>query len=182
MNYKIDEGNVRFPDIKKMNENVTRIYFDQAQEEREDMEGKSVTIYTAKFVDSLDQPASALEGIKAIATAEIVEFDSSSAINEFFLNGVSMWLDNATRDKLAKRLDVDAKSGLSVTKVFYEGVVYTLPIQAVEGMLLQLEQYARDCFDKTNEHISAIQALNDVDAVANYDYTKGYPTKLEFIA
>ena len=89
-----------------------------------------------------------------------------------------MWLDNETRNKLAKRLDVDKKSGLSETKLVYDGQVFDLPIEAAEAILLQLEQYARDCFDKTNEHQAAVKALKSVEAVIEYDYTIGYPEKL----
>lgn len=180
MNYKIDEGNIRFPDMKRMNKNVVRIYFDQAEVEREGMDGETITIYTAKCIDVNGNPESALAGAIEVVTSEIINFDNSSAVNEFIVNGIPMWLDNATRDKLTKRLNVDKKSGLSETKLVYEGLVFELPIATAEVMLLQLEQYARDCFDQTNEHLGAVKALSTVKEVVEYDYTIDYPEKLEF--
>lgn len=180
MNYKFDEGNVRFPDIKRMNDKLVRIYFDQAEEEREDTDGKTLTVHTAKYIDNYGNPETALDGAKEVVLAEISAYDNSDAVNEFKLNGQSMWLDNTTRDKLSKRLETDTKSGLSTTKLIYEGLVFELPITVAEGLLLQLEQYARDCFDKTNEHQVAVAKLKTVKEVVEYDYTVGYPPKPEF--
>jgi hypothetical protein len=47
-------------------------------------------------------------------------------------------------------------------------------------MLHQIESYARDCFDKTNEHKAAVMAKRSINTVRNYDYTVGYPEKLNF--
>lgn len=177
MNYKIDEGNVCFPEMQQMNDSITRIYFDHNTIKKEDIEE---TIYTAKFVDVIGCPKTALDGIKEVVLQEIQKYDKSSAINEFIFNGISMWLDSETRDKLTKRLTIDSKSGLSVTKIIYDEKSFELPIEEAENFILKLEQYARDCFDKTNEHKSSILSLNTVSEVANYDYTVGYPSKLSF--
>lgn len=177
MKYKVVEGNTSFPEMQQMNEEITRIYFDHSTIEKEDIEG---VIYTAKYIDIIGQPKTALEGIKEIVLKEIEEYDSSPTINEFNFNGVSMWLDNETRNKFTKRLTIDSKSGLTTTKLIYNGNSFELSIVNAENFLLQLEQYARNCFDKTNEHKSTILALTTISEVATYDYTKGYPNKLSF--
>ena len=117
---------------------------------------------------------------KAQKLIDITEYDSSDNVNDFIFGGKHMWLDNAMRDKLAKRLDVDRRSGLTTTKIVYEYVSYELPIEQAEQMLLVLEQYARDAFDKTNEHKAAVNALKSVAKVKTYDYTVGYPEKINF--
>ena len=117
---------------------------------------------------------------KQMMTARISEYDSSPAVNEFTLNGMSMWLDDATRTKLAKRFDTDEQDGLTETKLIYDGVSFDLPISMAKAMLHQIESYARDCFDKTNEHKAAVASKKKVDTVLSYDYTVGYPQKLEF--
>lgn len=111
---------------------------------------------------------------------EISQYDSSTAVNEFTFGGRTMWLDDATRTKLAKRFDTDEQDGKTDTKLIYDGVSYDLPIQQARAMLHQIESYARDCFDKTNEHKAAVMALGSIDAVHEYNYTVGYPTKLNF--
>lgn len=179
--FKIDEANVMQPQVVQVNNDTVRLYFDQKEETREGMEGEQVTVFTSKFVEL---PATlgldALTLAKTAVIAEIKKYDTSKAVNEFFYNGDSMWLDDATRTKLAKRLDVDKKSGLSTTRVNYEGRTFELPVESAEVMLFQLEQYARDSFDKTNEHLATVEALTTVEDVVAYDYTVGYPTKLTF--
>ena len=117
---------------------------------------------------------------KALKLIDIKEYDTSDNVNDFVFGGQHMWLDNEMRDKLAKRLDIDRKSGLTTTKLVYEYVSYELPIEQAEQMLLVLEQYARDAFDRTNEHEAAVNALTDIVAVKTYDYTEGYPEKINF--
>lgn len=117
---------------------------------------------------------------KAEKIADIEEYDVSSAVNEFTLNGVAMWCDDVDRTKLAKRFDTDEKDGFSTTKLIYDNVTYMLPIAQARVMLHSLESYARDCFDKTNEHKLNVANLTTLEEINNYDYTKGYPEKLVF--
>lgn len=172
----------QFPQMERIGVNQVNFYFDHSSRPY----GRN-TQYMAVMV-TVETQSDALSEIKALAKESIQKYrigqiegyDRSKNVNEFFFNGVSMWLDDATRTKLAKRLDVDSKSGLETTKVSYEGKTFELPVQTAEAMLLQLEQYARDCFDKTNEHLSAVAALGNADAVIDYDYKAGYPEKLHF--
>lgn len=122
----------------------------------------------------------ALPLAKQMIVARISQYDVSSAVNEFTFGGRQMWLDDATRTKLAKRFDTDEQDGKTDTKLIYEGVSYDLPIQQARAMLHQIESYARDCFDKTNEHKAAVIAKRSINTVRNYDYTVGYPEKLNF--
>ena len=117
---------------------------------------------------------------KQMVAARIDEYDKSENVNQFTLNDNPMWLDDAMRTKLAKRFGTDEQDGLSETKLIYDGVPFDLPIAMAKAMLHQIESYARDCFDKTNEHKAAVNALDDVDAVLQYDFTAGYPEKLSF--
>ena len=172
----------QFPQMERINENQVNFYFDQS--ERPYGNGTQymavmVTVET-KSNKLADIKALALPAIKEYRLKQIKEYDCSKAVNEFFLNEVSMWLDDATRTKLAKRLDIDKKSGLETTKVNYEGQTFILPVDTAETMLFQLEQYARDSFDKTNEHEAAVAALNDADEAIAYDFTQSYPQKLHF--
>lgn len=177
-NYQIDEANEQQPQVLQVNSNKVRLYFDHSTEEREGMNGESITVYIAKFVElPISLGTDALTLAKAAVVAEIEEYDKSDAVNEFFLNGASMWLDDATRTKLEKRLETDKKDNKSETKIIYNNAPYTLPIDVAESMMQQLESYARDCFDKTNEHISAVMAKRSVNTVVGYDYTVGYPAE-----
>ena len=39
--------------------------------------------------------------------------------------------------------------------------------------------YALECYNKTAEHKNNVEALTAIDDIVSYDYTKGYPEKLE---
>lgn len=47
-------------------------------------------------------------------------------------------------------------------------------------MLYALELYAMECYNKTAEHIMNVRALEDLNRIYNYNYTKGYPKRLNF--
>lgn len=117
---------------------------------------------------------------KARKVIDIEQYDASDNVNQFTLNGKAMWLNDAMRTKLAKRFDTDEQDGLEVTRLIYDGEAFELPIATAKGMLHQIESYARDCFDHTNEHIAAVMAKKKVDTVIAYDYITGYPEKLTF--
>lgn len=124
-----------------------------------------------------------LEIAKKVKINSINQYDNSDAVNEFTLNGTKLWLTDEERTKLSKRLDIDKKSGLTTTKLIHSSLGYApveLPIEQTEQLLLSLEQYARDCFDKTNEHISEVLSLTSVEDVEAFDITEGYPSKLSF--
>ena len=124
--------------------------------------------------------AGALAYAKKAVIARIRQYDCSDAVNKFTFNGLPMWLDDATRTKLAKRFDTDEQDGKTETKVIYEGQAFDLPITSARAMLHQIESYARDCFDQTNEHIAAVNALDNIEDVLAYDFTEGYEPNPEF--
>lgn len=183
MKYKIDEGNEQFPQMQRMNANMVRVYFDHSQEQHEDPQtGEMVTVYTAKYVDLIctEDPESPLVAAKEAVVIEITEYDCSPDVNEFTIGGDTMWLPDAKRTQLSKRFNTDEGEGLTETKIINEGKVYELPIATARQMMLQLEIYAKHCYDKTEEHKAAVNALTTVAGVCNYDYTVGYPPKLSF--
>ena len=124
--------------------------------------------------------AKALEYAKKTVIARINQYDNSDDVNQFMLNGNPMWLDDATRTKLKKRFETDEEDNKTETRVIYNGIVFDLPIVNAKSMLHQLESYARDCFDKTNEHKAIVSSLNNINDVISYNYTTGYPEKLVF--
>ena len=181
INYRIDEASEQQPQVLQVNSEKVRLYFDHEEVEREGMNGDVSIIHVAKFVElPSNLGTDALTLAKAAVTAEIVAYDQSNSVNEFTFNGVSMWLDDATRTKLAKRFDTDEKDGLTETKLIYGGIPYIMPIENAKTMLHHIESYARDCFDQTNLHRQSISELDSVEDLLAYDITAGYPTKLEF--
>ena len=121
-----------------------------------------------------------LEEIKARKVEEILAYDSSSAVNEFSMGGLPIWLDKATRAGLLLRFEAEAKAGRTSTTLWYNGLPFTLPLTYAQEILIALELYASACYDNTQSHIAEVQKMESKEAVEAYDYTTGYPQKLLF--
>ena len=121
-----------------------------------------------------------IEDVKRNKVDEILAYDSSSAVNEFSIGGVPMWLDKATRAGLLLRFEAEAKVGRTETTLWNDGQSYTLPLEQAQQILIALELYASACYDNTQSHIAEVQKMESKEAVESYDYTTGYPPKLAF--
>lgn len=121
-----------------------------------------------------------LQRAKANKIAELEVYDSSDAVNSFSVNGISMWLDAATRQQLRISLDAMQQAGRETVTKWFDGEQYTYPIDVWYYMLAQVEVYASDALNVTESHKAAINALESVNDVDGYDFTKGYPEKMSF--
>ena len=112
---------------------------------------------------------------------DVIEvYDSSDEVNGFYMKGVQMWLDKATRAGLMLRFEAERAIGMTETSLWYEGVMYTLSLESAFQMLYALELYASQCYDNTQRHLANINGLETIEEVEAYDYMSGYPQKLNF--
>lgn len=123
---------------------------------------------------------SPLEEAKRSKINAIKRYDSSSAVNEFYYNGNPYWIDKQTRVGLVNSTQMEMQAGRETTTLILGNVVLDLPCATVLQMLAALEVYAKDCYNVTARHLIMVGALDDVDNIASYDYTTGYPEKLRF--
>ena len=133
-----------------------------------------------EYVEPVPTQEELLARAKADKIAELKSYDSSDAVNSFSVNGVSMWVPADKRAVL--RISIEAYKALgaeSITKV-WDGQEYTFPVSDWDTMLNQVEVYASECFNQTQRHAAAINALDTIEAVNEYDFTQGYPEKLVF--
>lgn len=125
-------------------------------------------------------PSVTLAALKAEKITEIESYDKSSNVNGFYLNGMEVWVDKDTRVGLMNSTNIHIQKGISDTEIWFEGFSFTLPCYMVIQMLQDLEMYAYQCFNATAKHKAAVTALQDIESVRNYDFTTGYPEKLNF--
>ena len=121
-----------------------------------------------------------VELAKRSKIAEIKAYDASNNVNLFYIGEQAVWLDKATRVGLMPRFKAEKAAGNEQTVVWYNNMPFQLVLSNAIQMLYAVELYASKCYDITQSHISNVNALNDIEAIKNYDYTVGYPTKLEF--
>ena len=126
-------------------------------------------------------PAELLERAKSAKISELMAYDSSDAVNQFFLGEYPLWLEFDERERLKAQIESRLRLGYQTMTKTYEGLpAVTFPLNAWLVMSDQLEAYAGDCQEVTNGHKSAINSLLTVTDVENYDFMTGYPQKLVF--
>ena len=121
-----------------------------------------------------------LANAKAEKIAQIENYDSSPNVEEFIINGTPMWLGHELRQQI--RTSADAYEALgydTMTKVF-NGIEFTFLISVWRQMLNALEVYAAEALNTTERHKNAVNAIDNIQDVTDYDYTTGYPLKLVF--
>lgn len=123
-----------------------------------------------------------LPKVKEYERQLINTFDKSASVNSFVIGGKTMWLDRDTRNNLSHSVTIwkDAGNETYTLDLRDYGTSIEINCDTLLAMLNQLEAYAVKCFNATSAHLNAVAALESIEDVLNYDYTTGYPDKLEF--
>lgn len=103
-----------------------------------------------------------------------------NGLNEFFVNGISLWLDPTLRGNIERQINANVLLGNPTTDLPINGIVIPIPNDTAKTMLAKLELYAGSCYnvrEAKEREINALQTKEDVDA---YDVTSSYPEKLNF--
>lgn len=104
------------------------------------------------------------------------EYDSSPAVNSFVIAGKQMWLDPLTRANYLNTVQGAQRMGIS--EVEFLGV--KIAVEQAIRMLDAINLYAMQCVAVTERHRQAIEDMRDIASIEAYDYTQGYPERLEF--
>lgn len=121
-----------------------------------------------------------LEVAKRNAIKAIDTYDVSMDVNSFFLNGLQVWLDKPTRVGLMNSLNIEKTAGKETSTLWFGNIKLDINTEAAIQMLSALELYALKCYNKTAEHKVNIKNMTSVEDVVNYNFTEGYPDKLNF--
>lgn len=124
--------------------------------------------------------AEKLQAAKDEKLMQIENYDASPNVEQFTINGTSMWLGHELRQQIRTSADAYSAAGYdNMTKVF-NGAEFTFPITVWLQMLNALEVYAAEALNTTERHKNNVNAMDNVQDVIDYDYTTGYPEKLRF--
>lgn len=118
-----------------------------------------------------------LEDAKREKLHALALYDASQAVNSFSIDGKQQpWI---APDERANFLNtIQGERRLGGTTVNFQGI--TLPLDTAENILDRINRYARQCWEQTEYHAAAINALTSIETVDAYDFTVGYPEKLSF--
>ena len=136
--------------------------------------------YNIQVDFGIESPISKLDQAKKEIIRKIDEYDTSVNVNSFKLNGVDVWLSKDTRVGLMNSISIEKAAGKEQSVLWFNSICVTVNCDSAIQMLSALELYALDCYNKTSEHKINVQNLSSIEEVHNYDYTQGYPSKLEF--
>lgn len=164
------------------NETGTSLYaYNSSPSKDKDSTALSDEVYFNVEVDfGLVEPLTDLEKAKRVKIKEIEKYDTSIEVNSFFLNGLQVWLNKDTRVGLMNSLTIEKSAGKEDSTLWFNNICVVVKCDAAMQMLSALELYALECYNKTAEHKVAVEALTSLEEVEGYDYTVGYPTKLNF--
>lgn len=119
-----------------------------------------------------------LEDKKREKIDAIIEYDVSDNVNSFVYNGVNMWLDRDTRVALVNTLNSAEMLNIDSINIWYAGMCLPLTCTEARQLLAAIEIYATSCYNVTEQHKVNVNALQTITDVENYDYTQGYPARL----
>lgn len=111
--------------------------------------------------------------------AEIEAYDTSSKVNGFMLNGMTVWLDKATRVGLMNSTTIAKAAGQETTTLWLGEVKLEVECDKAIQLLSALEMYALECFNVTAAHKKAVSELKTIKEVEAFDVTADYPKQLE---
>lgn len=127
-----------------------------------------------------------LESVKIDKIREIEDYDSSSSVNECFISyggqKLPYWVSKSERNDLKSAINDCILLGKDSYRLDIRELMVSINVKCNDllQMLSALELYAIECYNKTTDHIFAVNNLQTIEEVENYDYTQGYPNKLTF--
>ena len=127
------------------------------------------------------EPVRTLAQAKREMIDKIDNYDTSSDVNGFTVNGViDGWFTPEERSNYKSSIDAAKLLGISALTFFLGDMEMTVTPTQAEYMLAQIQLYADQCFVVTKEHKIAVEAMETIKAVDSYEYRIGYPNKIDF--
>lgn len=127
-----------------------------------------------------------LENAKQRLLDDVKNYDNSDSVNNCIItfNGESInyWANKTERSSLKTAVQDCLAMGRTEYRLDLReaGIYVMIDCEKLLQMLSALEVYAIDCYNKTTDHIFAINALNSIEAIEEYNYRNGYPEQLTF--
>ena len=122
-----------------------------------------------------------LEEAKSEMIQKIDEYDRSSNVNGFTINHeIEGWFTADERSNYRSSIESSELLGIETLSFYVGDYFMEVTTQDAKHMLAQIQIYADQCYIVTKQHKLAVEALDTIEAVDAFDYTNGYPPKLNF--
>lgn len=106
------------------------------------------------------------------------EYDNSSEVNSFYINGKRIWFDKVTRVGIVNAINLQKELSNNTYTIWFDNISIELDINRALNILAMIENYASICYNVTQKHINEIKKLSSIEECLNYDITANYPTTL----
>ena len=132
-----------------------------------------------QYVEPMQTAEDELKKAIAAKIEEIREYDKSTEVNSFSLDGFSAWINREDRIGTRKAIELIKAGGKQECEIWLQGVQLKVNCDKALEMLGQVGFYAYKAYNRTQAHIHAVRQLKSIEEVQKYDYTHGYPEKLD---
>ena len=150
------------------------------EEQRKAAEQREKEKRQAEEPKEAEQPKPlSLDMAKERKIAEIAAYSDSDAVNSLTFNGLKTWLTRTVRDGYDTSITAAKNLGEPNVTFMVGDNEMQLPVEQARRVLDLVQRYADACYLVTERHKIAVRALQTVEEVEKYDYTKGYPEKLK---
>lgn len=144
-------------------------------------ENPNATVYEVWNMELTPTPERTIDDAKSNMNALIDAYDSSENVNSFTVNEtISGWFTPSERSNYKSSIDAAKLLGIETLSVYIGDTLITVSTTFAEQALAQIQLYADQCSIVTKQHKEAVAALTTIEDVDGYDYTVGYPEKLNF--
>lgn len=130
--------------------------------------------------------AQLLENVRRGKLLQLHSYDSSKNVNsctiKFGNQTLEYWADKHERDSLKNAVRDCIEMGRETYRLDLRDLKVSITVKCSQllKLLSALEVYAVDCYNMTTDHEYAIKNCLNQQEIVEYDYTVGYPEKLEF--
>lgn len=166
---------------------ITRI-FNESWEKFYELSSSQLSFYQSNptatveeiLKESMNPVIPDLESVRSLSITLLEEYDRSDKVNQFTINGIPLWLDRETRISLRDSIKIEKEVGKTNTVLWFGINSLEINCDLALALLSQLELYALECYNRTAQHRTAISNLQSIPEIEQYDFTVGYPEKLNF--
>ena len=102
------------------------------------------------------------------------EYDNSSEVNSFYINGKRIWFDKVTRVGIVNAINLQKELGNNTYTIWFDNMSIELDINRALNILAMIENYASTCYNVTQKHINEIKKLNNLKSDTIYPYMELY--------
>lgn len=134
--------------------------------------------YDTRYVSIIVNNCPTITDIKKELLFLQKEYDNSSEVNSFYINGKQVWFNKVTRIGIVNAINLQKELGNNTYIIWFDNISIELDINRALNILAMIENYASICYNVTQKHINEIKKLSSIEECLNYDITANYPTIL----